>query len=258
MFDFNGAGGAAMLPAMIGRFLAAALLVGFAALATPVHAQTTTRAHAVVELYTSQGCTQCPRANRLLGMFSREEGVLALTFAVPIWDYLGWRDTFAEQDFADRQRAYSRSLRVRGRYTPQLVINGGSAMSASYWDEARAALDTARATPLTWSPSISITTLRYTRVRVALGAGPRRAEPADVWVVAYDRGPVTEYVTRGVNINRRVYHYNLVRSMGRVGRWDGGAVYYEYNRCSPECAVLIQEPNGGRIIAAAYTSLRDE
>jgi hypothetical protein len=256
VFDFNAADGAAMLRAMIGRLLAAALFLGFAALATPVHAQTTTRAQAVVELYTSQGCSQCPRANRLLGMFSREQNVLALTFAVPIWDYLGWRDTFAEQDFGDRQRAYSRALRVRGRYTPQLVINGGAAMSASYWDEARASLEQAQETPLGWSPSISITQLRYTRVRVAIGAGAQRSVPADVWVVAYDRGPVTEYVTRGVNINRRVYHYNLVRSMDRVGRWDGNAVYYEYSRCSPECAVLIQEPNGGRVIAAAYTSLR--
>jgi hypothetical protein len=256
VFDFNAADGAAMLRAMIGRLLAAALFFGFAAFATPVHAQTMHRAQAVVELYTSQGCSQCPRANRLLGMFARDEGVLALTFAVPIWDYLGWRDTFAEQDFEDRQRAYSRALNVRGRYTPQLVIDGGSAMSASYWDEARAALDEAKATPLSTSPSISVTTLRYTRVRVAIGAGPHRSAPADVWVVAYDRGPVTEYVTAGININRRVYHYNLVRSMYRVGHWDGSAVYYEYSRCSPECAVIIQEPNGGRVLAAAYTSLR--
>jgi hypothetical protein len=246
-----------MLRPMIGRFLAAAFFFGLAALATPAHAQTV-RAQAVVELYTSQGCSQCPRANRLLGMFSREDGVLALTFAVPIWDYLGWRDTFADQAFADRQRAYSRTLRVRGRYTPQLVINGGTAMSASYWDEARASLEQSQQTPLSAGPSISITPLRYSSVRVAVGSGSRQGEPADVWIVAYDRGPVTEYVTRGANINRRVYHYNLVRTMDRAGRWDGGAVYFEQSRCSPECAVLIQEPNGGRIIAAAYTSLRGE
>lgn len=255
MFDSNGADGAAMLAVMIGRLLAAALFLGLAAHATPARAQATVRAEAVVELYTSQGCTQCPRANRLLGMFAREDGVLALTFAVPIWDYLGWRDTFAEEAFADRQRAYSRTLRVRGRYTPQLVINGGAAMSASYWDEARAELDQARRTPLSAAPTISITPLRYSRVRVAIGSGPRRPD-ADVWVVAYDRGPVTEYVTRGVNINRRIYHYNLVRSMDRVGRWDGEAVYFEHARCRPECAVLIQEQNGGRVIAAASASLR--
>ncbi len=255
MFDFNGANGAAMLAGMIGRFLAAALVLGLAGFAMPARAQTTMRAGAVVELYTSQGCTQCPRANRLLGMFAGEDGVLALTFAVPIWDYLGWRDTFAEEAFADRQRAYSNSLRVRGRYTPQLVINGGSAMSASYWDEARAVLDRAMESPLSASPNITIAPLRYNGVRVTIGAGARRSN-ADVWIVAYDRGPVTEYVTAGTNINRRIYHYNLVRSMDRLGRWNGGAVYFEHSRCRPECAVIIQEPSGGRIIAGAYASLR--
>ncbi len=233
---------------MTGRFLAAAL--AFLAWAAPAHAQTTTRAAAVVELYTSQGCNQCPRANRLLGMFAREDNVLALTFAVPIWDYLGWRDTFADPAFSERHREYSRAMRLRGRYTPQLVINGDVALSASYWDEARAHLDRALETPLGGAPNISITRVRYSRVRIAIGAAARRPD-ADVWILAYDPGPVTEFVTRGVNVNRRVYHYNLVRSMERIGRWNGGAVYYEHPRCSPECAVLIQEPGGGRIIAAA-------
>ena len=245
-----------MLRAMIGRLLAAAL-VWLAASVASAQAQTAvTRAEAVVELYTSQGCSQCPRANRLLGMFARDEGVLALTFAVPIWDYLGWRDTFAEEAFADRHRAYSRTLRVRGRYTPQLVINGAAVMSASYWDEARAALDQARETPLNPAPSISITPLRYSRVRVTIGGGARR-DDADVWLVSYDRGPIAEYVTRGVNLNRRVYHYNLVRSVDRLGAWNGGSVWFEHYRCRPECAVLIQEPYGGRIIAAASISTRD-
>jgi hypothetical protein len=256
VFDSNAADGAAMLNAMIGRLLAAALFLGFAAHATPVRAQATVRAEAVVELYTSQGCNQCPRANRLLGMFSREEGVLALTFPVPIWDYLGWRDTFAEREFSDRHLAYSRSLRVRGRFTPQLVFNGASQASASYWDEARATLDQSRATPLASSPALSIARLRYSRVRIVVGAAAQRPE-ADVWVVGYDPGPISAYVTRGVNFNRRIYHYNLVTSIDRVGSWNGAPVFFERTRCTPSCAVIIQEPNGGRIIAAASASIRD-
>jgi hypothetical protein len=247
-----------MLARMIGRFLAAALFWLAASTATAQAQTSTTRATAVVELYTSQGCSQCPRANRLVGMFAgEEEGVLALTFAVPIWDYLGWRDTFAEEAFADRQRAYSRTLRVRGRYTPALVINGGTVVSASYWDEAREAVTAARQTPLLSSPSISITPLRYSRVRVAIGASTAPRTNIDVWLVSYDRGPIAEYVTRGVNLNRRVYHYNLVRTMDRLGAWNGSAVWFEHSRCRPECAVLLQEQYGGRIIAAASISTRD-
>ncbi len=244
-----------MLRAMIARFLVAALAFWGASVAT-AHAQSEThRAEAVVELFTSQGCTQCPRANRLLGMFSREEGVLALTFPVGIWDYLDWQDTFAKPEFTDRQRAFASRMRGRGRFTPQLIINGASQASASYWDEARAMLEMAQENPLPRSPDLNITQLGYNRVRVTIGPAARRAE-TDVWLISYDPGPVWVYITRGVNMNRRVYHYNLARDVDRVGGWSGSGVWFE-RRCAPECAVIIQEPNGGPIIAAAYTRRRN-
>ena len=134
-----------MLKGMIVRFLAVVALaltatIGSARAQTPGY-----QAEMVVELFTSQGCTQCPRANRLAGMFAREDDVLALTFPVGIWDYLGWRDTFARPEFSERQRAYSRTMRVRGRFTPQLVFNGASQISASDWDQARATFDAQKA-----------------------------------------------------------------------------------------------------------------
>ena len=242
-----------MVSPMIVRFLAA-LAVAIAALATPALAQTQgRRAAMVVELYTSQGCTQCPRANRLLGIFSREDDVLALTFPVGIWDYLGWQDTFAQPEFADRQRSFSQTLRVRGRFTPQLVVNGARTISASDWDEARAIYDDQqRAGWPTNAPDISLTLLRNGRARATIGAGA--ASPgADIWMLAYDPGPLTVVITGGVNRNRSIPHYNLVKWIERVGTWDGTAVWHERPRCQPECAVIVQEPNGGRILAASYT-----
>jgi hypothetical protein len=243
-----------MFTAMIGRFLAAVLLYWGISTAS-AHAQSATyRADVVVELYTSQGCVQCPRGNRLLGMFSREERILGLTLPVGIWDYLGWIDTFAQPEFTDRQRIYSRSLRGRGRFTPQLVINGAMQMSAYDWDEARAELDRARTdAPLSDTPDISITRLGGGRVRVTLGSGPRRSN-VDVWLATFDPGPIAIFVAQGVNANRRIYHYNLVRSFDRMGAWNGGSVWYERAGCAPECAVIVQEPNGGPIIAAAFTA----
>lgn len=242
-----------MLRPMIGRLLVAALL-WLAATAPDVRAQTQgRRAQMVVELFTSQGCIQCPRANRLLGTFARDEGTLALTFPVGIWDYLGWRDTFAQPEFAERQRVYSRTMRVRGRFTPQLVINGAGQISASDWDEARAVYDQRRAAG--WpanAPQVNITLLRNNRARVTIGSGPAGAN-ADIWLMAYDPGPITVVITGGVNVNRSVQHYNLVRSIERLGGWNGASAWYERSRCVPECAVLVQEPNGGRILAAAYT-----
>ncbi len=242
-----------MLGAMIGRFIAAVLL-GLAAFSTVAHAQTSgRRAEAVVELYTSQGCTQCPRANRLLGSFSREEGVLALTFPVGMWDYLGWNDTFARPEFSDRQRQYARTLRTRGRFTPQLVLNGARQLSAADWDDARVALDQAMEAPRALARGdLSINRLNSGRVRVTLNANARGAG-ADIWLVAYDPGPIAVVVHGGLNLNRTVLHYNLVRSVERLDTWNGRAVWYERTRCTPQCAVIVQEASGGPILGAAYT-----
>jgi hypothetical protein len=232
-----------------------ALVIALAAITLPARAQSGgVQARVVVELYTSQGCTQCPRANRLLGTFAREDDVLALTFPVGIWDYLGWRDTFARPEFAERQRTYSASLRVRGRFTPQLVINGLRQMSASDWDQAREAFAEQQAAA--WpadAPSLAISRLRNNRVRVTVSANPDPAQAADIWLIAFDPGPVTVVVTGGANINRSVPHYNLVRTIERLGAWEPTASWYERTHCSPECAVIVQRAYGGRILAAAFT-----
>src|SRR5690242_6940162 len=106
-----------MFPPMKARFLALAMGI-MAMLPASVCAQTVAtpppaRTPVVVELYTSQGCSDCPRANRLLGQFSREHDLISLTFPVGYWDYLGWADTFAQPDFEDRQRLYTRALHSR-------------------------------------------------------------------------------------------------------------------------------------------------
>jgi hypothetical protein len=237
---------------MINARVLAVVLLGLALTTAGAAAQSQVRrAQSVVELYTSQGCIQCPRANRLLGSYAHEDGVLALTFPVGIWDYLGWQDTLARPEFGARQRAYSQALRERRR-TPQLVLNGSRQISAADWDDARAAFDEERARGLPQAnPEIGISRLSNGRVRVTVGAGPRTA-PADVWLIAYDAGPITVEVTGGVNRNRLIAHYNLVDRLERVGSWEGAAVWFERARCAPKCAVIVQEANGGPILGAAY------
>ena len=243
--------------AMIARILAAALLALAAAYSEAVAQTPGRRASMVVELYTSQGCHQCPRANRLLGMFAREESVLALTFPVGIWDYLGWRDTFARPEFGERQRAYSEALRVRGRFTPQLVVDGADQISASDWDAARAMIDHARsaAAPAN-APVLSIMRLRNGRVRVTVGAGTPGAN-ADIWLIAYEPGPLNVSVRGGLNLNRTVSHYNLARSIEKLGAWNGVPMWYERARCTPNCAVIVQSPSGGPVLSAAYVERVD-
>ncbi len=82
----------------------------------------------VVELFQSQGCSSCPPANANLNAIADRPGVLALSFAVTYWDYLGWKDRFAQPAFTERQRAYAKSKQSDGVYTPQVVINGRRAI----------------------------------------------------------------------------------------------------------------------------------
>jgi hypothetical protein len=241
-----------MLAAMIFRVLAV-VLACLAAFSPGARAQSGRQGPAVVELFTSQGCIDCPRANRLLGMMSHQPGVIALTYSVRIWDYLGWRDTLAQPQFIDRQRAYGRALRVHGYVTPQFIFNGVTQNSGADWDTARALMDDARAAPPPdGAPEVSIRHLSGGRVRVTLSANPRGAG-AEVWLVGYDPIPVSVLVTGGLNIDRMITHFNVVTSIQRAEVWNGSAMWLERPHCTPECAVLVQRPGPGAILAAAAT-----
>src|SRR5262249_57419236 len=78
----------------------------------------------VVELFTSQGCSSCPPANANLIELSKRSDVLALSFSVTYWDYLGWKDIFGKPEFTERQAVYEPALGERGSFTPQMVIDG--------------------------------------------------------------------------------------------------------------------------------------
>jgi len=86
---------------------------------------------AVVELFTSQGCSSCPPADARLAELARRPDVIALTLPVDYWDYLGWKDTLAQPEFSVRQRAYSHGRGDRAVFTPQMVVNGMAACVGS-------------------------------------------------------------------------------------------------------------------------------
>jgi hypothetical protein len=89
-------------------------------LATPVSAEP----RAVIELFTSQGCSSCPEADKLLGEIAKDASVIAVSLPIDYWDYLGWKDTLADPKFTARQKAYSKVRGDRQIYTPQVVVNG--------------------------------------------------------------------------------------------------------------------------------------
>src|ERR1700754_1437093 len=109
-----------MTHSSLSRWSGALGVCAVVAIVRPVHAEP----RAVVELFTSQGCSSCPEADKVLGELAKDPNVIALSLPIDYWDYLGWKDTLADSRFSARQKAYSHIRGDREVYTPQAVVNG--------------------------------------------------------------------------------------------------------------------------------------
>lgn len=203
----------------------------------------------VVELFTAQGCASCGEANAYLAKLAQREGVLALTFPVDYWDYLGWSDTFAKPEFTARQKAYVARLELREPYTPQVVVDGraqAGGLQAEKVDRLMTQAARAPADP----PDLAFIGQR--RVDVGSGKVPRGG--AEVWMVRYDPREQDVVVKKGDNRGQTVQHRNVVREIKRLGAWKGRPTAYRLPQAGEEglqTAVIVQGADGGRIIAAA-------
>ncbi len=205
----------------------------------------------VVELFTSQGCSSCPPADAILAELAARDDVLALSQHIDYWDYLGWRDPFASEVASDRQRSYAHRFGLAYVYTPQMVIHGDSQLTGSD----RRAVERAMAAARTL-PRVDITLRRRAdeTVEVVIGAGGND-EVADIWLVFYDRQRTTN-IGGGENGGRRLTYAHVMRSFERIGEWSGAPVRLPVDMASmadrgEACAILVQQPETGRIFAAA-------
>ena len=202
-------------------FSLAALAASLAA-AAPVPAGEPPKA--VVELFTSQGCSSCPPADRVLSELAREPDVIALSLPVDYWDYLGWKDTLASPAFSARQRAYSGVRGDRQVFTPQMIVNGKVSCVGS--DRAQIGRSMARAAggrerlPVRIDLAESGPTLT---IDVGRADGPASGE---VWVLPIAKAREVA-IGRGENKGRSVTYANVVRGMTRAGFWSGAPTRLE-------------------------------
>ena len=221
-------------------------------LAGPTIAATAKRP-VVVELFTSQGCGACTRANALVADLAERPDVLALTFPVDYWDYLGWKDTFARPEFSARQRAYMKAAGQREVYTPQVVIDGAPQADRSAADQAPALIKAAA------RAHVPAPDMRLHRGKVEVGSGSAPRGGADVWLVRYAAQPQETPVKDGENRGVTVIYRNVAVSLQRLGAWNGRARAYVLPRADragaskageddPKTAVLLQARAGGRIL----------
>ncbi|WP_339346426.1 DUF1223 domain-containing protein [uncultured Sphingomonas sp.] len=200
----------------------------------------------VVELYQSQGCSSCPPAIANVNAIADRPDVLALTFAVTYWDRLGWKDTFGDPAFTDRQRRYAVVAGRQGVFTPQVIVNGRTSIVGGRRAELDAALE---ATPrLAGGPAIAAN-----GSDVTVAARNRPARPATVWLVRYDPRTLRVAIGRGENGGRKIDHRNVVRQLTRLGSWNGSATSFRIGRAVSNGlagAILVQDGVAGPIFAA--------
>ncbi|NVO55671.1 DUF1223 domain-containing protein [Rhodobacteraceae bacterium B1Z28] len=217
-------------------------------LAASVAAQ---EAPVVIELFTSQGCSSCPPADKIMHDLAKRDDVIGLALHVDYWDYIGWKDEYADPDHTRRQRAYARQGGRSMIYTPQMVVNGQQDVVGAQTRELDRLIDA----HLKAAPKASVLAVRSGNdvtvdvTPVELPAG----ETYDVRLVQY--APMRHASIRSGELAGHELDYaNVVESWQIVGQWNGASP----QRFSAELTsdlptvVLVQKAGHGPIVAAAH------
>jgi hypothetical protein len=187
------------------------------AIIRPAHADP----RAVVELFTSQGCSSCPPADKVLGELAKDPSVIALSMPIDYWDYLGWKDTLADARFSARQKAYSRMRGDRDVYTPQAVVNGSVHVLGSDRSSIEDAIGSTLKAEGVMSVPVTVTQAgKQLTVSVAAANGTPVATHGEVWLCSVSKAvPIS--IARGENRGQEITYHNVVRSLVKVGDWNG-------------------------------------
>lgn len=207
----------------------------------------------VVELFTSQGCSSCPPADRVLSAYARRADVLALSYHVDYWDYIGWRDAFASRENTERQRAYGHALGTRTVYTPQMIVNGTAALSKVRAPEVEAALGAAPRPSAAERGHVRLE-LKDKKLRV-VASGPVGAQPGGmqaVLVLVTYRGDTITDVGRGENEGKKLLNSHSVRHFRVLGSLAERPLDVEMP------VSMLAEPEGGKTGCAAFLQLMGE
>ena len=244
----------------ISRWSGALGVCAIIAIIRPAHADPL----AVVELFTSQGCSSCPPADKIVGELAKDPSVIALSMPIDYWDYLGWKDTLADSRFSARQKAYSHMRGDRDVYTPQVVVNGSAHVIGSDRSGIEGAIkDTSKADGVMSVPVTMTLSGKQINVSVAASKAPSAAH-GEVWICSISKAvPIS--IARGENRGREVTYHNVVRNLLKVGDWNGasGSWTVPLENISGEgvdaAVVYLQDGNRdkpGPMLGAAMTSLR--
>jgi hypothetical protein len=238
--------------------VALALLI----LAPPAMAEPPAPANkAVLELFTSQGCSSCPPADALLAELGKNPDLVTLSYSVDYWNYLGWHDTLSSPAYSERQRDYARARGDGKVYTPQMVVNGFTHVNGSN----EAAIEMAMRNAAERLGDVKVPINMHAEddtLVIGIGAAPEKSDQraATVWL-AIAKKKETVAITRGENRGRTLSYHHPVRELTPVGMWKGEPMTLrlplkDLKAMGGDCLVtLLQVENAGPILGAAEHDL---
>jgi hypothetical protein len=232
-------------------------LLAIASLATALPAGAEPRA--VIELFTSQGCSSCPPADRLLGELARDPSLIAMSLPIDYWDYIGWKDTLAKPRHTARQRFYARTRGDGDVFTPQVVVNGVAHAVGNDKAAIEQAIAESRREGATLSLAVKLAVAEG-KLNVAIPASADKAS-GEVWLCALGTA-VPVAIGRGENSGHTVTYHNVVRRWVKLGDWTGAAHTFSVpltDLASADAAVVIVQAGTadrpGTMLGAALASV---
>lgn len=217
--------------------------------AAVAHAQDGGESRVLVELFTSQGCSSCPGADSVLAGLTQDSRVIALSLHVDYWDYLGWKDSFGQERFTQRQKAYARQAGERMIYTPQIIVNGVERMVGSDGALVMAAVD--RQVGQTVQVHLTVERTPDGRLVVRAEAVPPSDRRYRVDLVRY-RPSATVNIDRGENAGRTMTYHNVVTHWENLAQWTATRPFEMTTPMNgTEPAVVVVQAEGPSEVLAA-------
>ncbi|MGC1779485.1 MAG: DUF1223 domain-containing protein [Xanthobacteraceae bacterium] len=248
---------------LLRQISSASLIAGFLVATFFPVATRAAEPRALLELFTSQGCSSCPAADKLLGELTADPSLIALSLPIDYWDYLGWKDTLASPVHSARQRAYARARGDRQVYTPQIVVNGAMHVLGSDREaiEHTIALTDQRSGVMSVPVAL---TVGDKGLNVKVESAESEHNTGEVWLCPVAKA-ISVAIGRGENRGRTLTYHNVVRGWLKLGEWTGAAASWNVPLTqlktggADAAAVMVQEGSRdkpGIILGAAYVPLQ--
>ncbi len=212
----------------------------------------------VLELFTSQGCSSCPPADRLLAEFAKNKKIIALSMHIDYWNYIGWSDPFSSKEITDRQRQYAYNFKRRNVYTPQMVIDGKDQTVGVNKKDIINKMNIISKNII--NIPIELSKIKDTQYKITIPDIKRiskigeklflKNNKYDLLLFTYDDKHNT-YVKKGENKGVNLININVVRKIQNLATWKGQGIQLTIDLSERQGSklIILQEQGVGQIIA---------